>query len=138
MDRRVPRTSFEPQGEIQELSNTRVFFVKRFKLGNCFKRLRDADVPAAYRWRDQFRNPLDVAVGHVQCPAHVLYRGPRGHRSEGDDLANGFAAVKLSHVIYHVGAAADAEIDIDIGHRNAFGIEEALEKKIVLQWDRYP
>jgi hypothetical protein len=33
----------------------------------------------------------------------------------------------------HFAAAANAEIDVDIRHRYAFGIEEAFEKEIVLQ-----
>jgi len=36
-------------------------------------------------------------------------------------------------VIDEFAAPAHAEVDIDIGHRNAFGIEEALEEQVVLE-----
>ena len=71
--------------------------------------------------------------GMFKRPADVFDRRTRCHRSKGDDLANRFAPVKLGNVIDHVAAAADAEIDIDIGHRDAFGIEKPLEQQIILQ-----
>src|SRR5436190_13188459 len=36
-------------------------------------------------------------------------------------------------MIDHLGAAADAKINVDVRHRNAFGIQETFEEKVVLQ-----
>src|SRR5436190_1777648 len=53
--------------------------------------------------------------------------GARGHLAEGDDLGDRLAAVFLGDVADHPLAAADREIDVDIRHRFAPGVEEALE-----------
>ncbi len=36
-------------------------------------------------------------------------------------------------VLDDLAAAVHAEVDIDIGHRDAFGVEEALEEELVLE-----
>ena len=43
------------------------------------------------------------------------------------------AAIFSGDVLDHFAAAPHAEIDVDVGHRHAFGIQEALEQQIVLQ-----
>ena len=47
-----------------------------------------------------------------------------------DDIV---AAVFLRDVIDDLAAAAHAEIDVDIGHGDALGVEEALEEQVVLE-----
>src|SRR5690606_20173083 len=44
-------------------------------------------------------------------------------------VGDAIAAVFVAHVIDHFAAAAHAKIDIEVGRRNAFGIEEALEQE---------
>ena len=60
-------------------------------------------------------------------------RRARAQRSEGDDLGHLLAPVFLGDVLDHFAAAARAEIDIDIGHGDALGIQEALEEQLVGQ-----
>ncbi len=81
--------------------------------------------------RDQLRRPVDLRIGHVQHTADIAHRCLRGHRTEGDDLRDMFAAVLAHHIIDHLIPPLIAEIDVDIRHRDAFGIEEALEQQIV-------
>ena len=50
-------------------------------------------------------------------------------RSEGDDLRDLLLAVALLHVLDDALAPLDAEIDVEVRHRDAFGIEEALEQQ---------
>ena len=70
---------------------------------------------------------------HVEHAADVFDRGARAQRTERDDLRHLLAAVLLGDVLDHFAAAVRAEIDIDIGHADALGIEEALEQQAVLQ-----
>ncbi len=42
-------------------------------------------------------------------------------------------AVLLVDVLDHLAAAAHAEVDVDVGHADALGIEEALEQQVVAQ-----
>ena len=38
-----------------------------------------------------------------------------------------------AHVLDHFAAALEAEVDVDVGHRHALGIQEALEQEIELE-----
>src|SRR3546814_15487283 len=58
----------------------------------------------------------------------------REHLSESHNLSDGVEAVLLGHVLHHLLTATDREIDVDIRHRHALGIEEALKEQVVRQW----
>ena len=73
------------------------------------------------------------AKRHVEHAADVFDRRARAQRAERDDLRHLLAAVLLGHVLDHFAAAVHAEVDVDIGHADALGIQEALEQQAVLQ-----
>jgi hypothetical protein len=50
-------------------------------------------------------------------------------RAEGDDLRHLVAAVFALHVADHLFAAVHAEVDVEVGHRDPFGVQEALEQQ---------
>ena len=54
----------------------------------------------------------------------------RLHRPEGDDLRDVLAAVLPRDVLDHLAAAPLAEVDVDIGQRDALGVQEALEDQV--------
>lgn len=66
-----------------------------------------------------------------QHPRGVLDRGLGLDGAEGDDLRDPIAAPFLGGVADHFTAAAIVEVDIDIGHRDALGVEESLEQQPV-------
>src|SRR6202044_3629258 len=51
----------------------------------------------------------------------------------GNDLRDPVRAPFLGHVPDHVGAPTFVEVDVDVGHGYALGIEEALEDQAVDQ-----
>ena len=55
---------------------------------------------------------------------------PRLQRTEGDDLRHLIPAVALLHIVDHLAAPVLAEVDVEVRHRHAVGIEEALEEEI--------
>src|SRR5690606_5498374 len=55
------------------------------------------------------------------------------HGAVRDDLRDAVAAVSRRDVIDDFVAAIHAEIDIEIRHGHAFGIEEAFEQEVVLE-----
>ena len=69
----------------------------------------------------------------IEGAAYILDGGLGGHGVEGDDLGDLFPAVLAGDVVDHFSAAVHAEVDVDIGHGDAFGIQEALEEERVLQ-----
>ena len=51
----------------------------------------------------------------------------------GDDHRHAFVAVLLGDVLDDLGAAAVIEVDVEVGHGDAFGVQEAFEDQPVLQ-----
>ena len=98
--------------------------------GGIFDGLLQRDVQLG---RDHLGDAVDVGVRNVHGAANVFDRGFRGHGAEGDDLRDVVAAVFLRDVLDDFAAAVHAEIDVDIGHGHALGIQEALEEQFVLQ-----
>ena len=82
-------------------------------------------------FRDQLRDLVDDAVGHLEHAARVADGGARGHRRERDDLRDAVGAVLLAHVVDDALAAFHGEVDVDVGHRLAARVEEALEEQVV-------
>ena len=76
---------------------------------------------------------VDFGVCHFHAAAGIANDAARRHCSERDDLRNVFAAVLPRHVLDDLAAAIHAEIDVDIGQRDALRIEESLEEQAVLQ-----
>ena len=102
--------------------------------GDCSMRLVEAD---AERLGDQLGDAVDVAVGHAEHAADVADRGARLQLAEGDDLRDAppvvaLAVVLLGDVADHLVAPRHAEVDVDVGHRDPLGVQEALEDDVVL------
>ena len=83
--------------------------------------------------RHQLAELVDLPVGHLQHAADVAQHAARLQRAEGDDLRHLVAAVALLHVADHLVAAVLAEVDVEVRHRHALGIEEALEQQAEAQ-----
>ena len=85
------------------------------------------------RGRHHFGDAVHVGVRHIHGPAHVFDRRFGRHGAESDDLRDIFAAILAGHVVDDLAAAVHAEINVNIGHGNAFGIQKALEDQFMLQ-----
>src|ERR1700733_3315571 len=72
---------------------------------------------------------VDLAERHFEHPADVAQDAARQERAEGDDLRDAVGAIALAHVSDHFVAPLLAEVDVEIGHRYSFGIEEPLEQE---------
>ena len=83
--------------------------------------------------RDELGEAVDLAVGHLQHAADVADGGLGEQRAEGDDLGDAVAAVAFLDVGDHLLAAVHAEVDVEVGHRDAVGVEEPLEEEAVAQ-----
>jgi hypothetical protein len=64
--------------------------------------------------------------------SHVADHGACGHPAERDDLTDAVGPpVLLLHVPDHAFASVLAEVDVDVRHRDAIGVQEALEQEVV-------
>ena len=83
------------------------------------------------------RQRLGDAVGDgepvVEHAGGVLDRGLGLEPAEGGDLGDPVGAVLLGDVGDHLAAAVVVEVDVEVGHRRALGVEEALEEQSVLE-----
>ena len=77
-------------------------------------------------------DPVDLAVAHAQDAADIPDRGARQHRAEGDDLGDMVRAVLAGDVGDDLVPPAVLEVHVDIRHRDAVGVEEALEGQLVV------
>ncbi len=79
--------------------------------------------------RDLVRDRIRVA----EHAAGVADGRARLHRRVRDDLRDAVLAVLLPHVLDHFESPLVVEVDVDIGHLGALGVEEPLEQQTVLE-----
>ncbi|MEZ4457289.1 MAG: hypothetical protein R2882_12200 [Gemmatimonadales bacterium] len=129
MDREMARDALDPGGELGhplvEWRRANQFA----EFGHLLHGLGDREAVRRAR-RDQLGDPVGLAGRDLEDAGNVLDRGPRLHRSEGDDLAHAVAAVPFPDVFDHFAPALEAEVDVDIGHRHPFGVEEPFEQEV--------
>ena len=79
--------------------------------------------------RHQLAQPVDLPVGHLQHAADVAQHRARLQLAVRDDLGDAIVAVLVLDVADHLVAPVLAEVDVEVRHRHALGIEEALEQQ---------
>ena len=84
---------------------------------------------AAGLYRHQLGELVDLPVGHFEHAPDIAQHAAGLQRAEGDDLRHLIAPVALLHVVDHLVAPLLAEIDVEVRHRHALRIEEALEQE---------
>ncbi len=82
---------------------------------------------------DQLRQAIAGPVVETEHARRVARRRSREHLAERDDLRDRLAPVLVGHISHHPLAPAHREVDVDIRHRHALGVEEALEQQVVAQ-----
>ena len=83
--------------------------------------------------RHRLREALTYRIGLIHHTRSIFERLLRFNGSEGDDLCNFILAIFLGHIVDHFGAAAIVKVHIEVGHRHAVGVEEALKNQIVIE-----
>ncbi len=121
---------FQALGHFHQILVARVAVDQALQLRRLFQRFVERDVQLR---RDQLGDAIHFPVWQIHGAAHVFDGRFRRHGSEGDDLGHIGAAVLPGDVFDHFAAAPHAEVDIDVGHGHALGIQKALEQQIVLQ-----
>ena len=82
--------------------------------------------------RNKLGQPVGIAIGNIEHPGHILEHGLGSHAVEGDDLSHLLLPVALGDIIDNLTAALDTEVGINIRHRLALRIQEALKQQTVL------
>ena len=128
MGRGVGIEPFQPLGDRQHLGDARIglgrFAEARLVDDRLFQRDRIGGV-----LRHQLGELVDLAERHFQHAPDIAHDAARQERAEGDDLRDAVGAVALADIGDHLVAPVLAEVDVEVGHRHALGIEEALEQQ---------
>src|SRR5580698_7478110 len=82
---------------------------------------------------DHFGDAVHIRVGNIHGAANIFYCRLRRHGTEGDDLGHILASVLLRDIVDDFAAPVHAEIHVNIGHGNTFGIQESLKQKLVVK-----
>ena len=132
MGRGVGVEPFEPLGDGQHLSDLLVGLRCFLQARLVRHRLLQGDRMGRVH-RHELGELVDLAERHFQHAADVAHDAAREKRAESDDLCDAVGAVALAHVGDHLVAPFLAEVDVEIRHRDAFGIQEPLEQKAEAQ-----
>ncbi len=130
VDRVGAHETLERPRHVDDLAHELVLVVGLAQLLVRLHRLLEADLHALGH---ELRDAVDGAVGQAHDAPGVAHRGLGGELRERDDLGDALAAVLLGHVGHHALAAVHREVDVDVGHRLAAGVQEALEEQVVAQ-----
>ena len=124
----VAGDALELAGDVDELVDALVALVHLAEGRGDLEGLveRDAELRG-----DGLGDAVDLAVAVAHDAAHVADGGARQHRAEGDDLGDVVLAVLAGDVVDDLVAAGVLEVHVDVRHRHAVGVEEALEGQLV-------
>ena len=126
--RGVAVEAFELQRDVEHAADTRVLLAGILEARLVLDRLRQRDRIGGVL-RHELAELVDLPIGHFQHAPDVAHHAARLQRAEGDDLRDAVGAVFLLDVADHLVAPLLAEIDVEVRHRDALGIEEALEQQ---------
>ncbi len=126
----------------------RCMAVKPLKLQRLFEQRRDAFIARALlaqsrlaldrlgkrHWiggivGNELAEPVNLRKRHADDAADIAKHRARLQFSKGDDLRDAIGAVFLLDVTDDFVAPVLAEVDVEVGHRHALGIEETLEQQ---------
>ena len=124
----MPGQALEALRDVEGARHHRILVAKRLQLRLARDRGRERHRRGRIL-RHELRQLVDLPIGHLQHAPDVAQHAARLQRAEGDDLRDLIAAVALLHVVDHLAAPVLAEVDVEVGHRHAFRIEEALEQQ---------
>ena len=127
---RVARETFQLQTHVDQVVHLLVFLVECAKLRVHLQRARDAHRRIALA-RYHLGDPVHIIVWQVERTPHIADHTLCRHRTERHDLHNLVMPVFLTDIIDHFLPPLIAEVNVDIGHRDALRVQEALKQQAV-------
>ena len=124
----VPRHALQFQGHINQFVHRGVLLILAGKLFRGLQRFLQRHFQLHGH---QLCHGVHLLIGHVQHAAHVANYSARCHGAKCDNLCHMVCPVFMNDVINHFTAPLVTEIHIKIRHRDAFGVQKALEQQLV-------
>ncbi len=126
----VARQAFERLGDVDVAAGALV--VELAQLGDVAQGVVDPHAPA-HDHRDELADLVGLRERDVEDARRVLDGSSGGHRPERGDVRHALLAVLLPHVVDDLAAPHVGEVDVEVGHRDTLGVEEALEEQAEAQ-----
>ncbi len=134
--------ALQPLGDVDDLLHVGVGVVHRPQLAgrlvavgvlrDLLEAVLERRVAAHHERRHGLGDAVADGVREAEHARRVADRVARLDRAERDDLGDVIAAVALGGVADHLVPVAGVEVHVDVGHRDAARVEEALEQQVVL------
>ena len=126
VNRHVARHSLQRHGGVDQPFHACRAFIQPFQFRQL-QRHRKRDIRLL---RHGARHLVNVAVRHPERPPDVAHGCSGGKRAEGDDLRHVVLPVAPPDVGNHLVPAVVAEININIRHADALGVQEPLKEQV--------
>ena len=126
----VARQPLERLGEIEQRTHLLVGVAQLAQLRLLLERGLEGDIELEGH---KFGDTVHPAIAVAEHAPRVAHHRLRRHGAVGDDLRDAVAPVFVRDIVDHAIAAVHAEVDVEVRHRDAFGVEETLEQQVVLQ-----
>ena len=128
MGRGIAGDALDLAGQVEEAMDALVRLVQVAQRRGHGDRLIEPDAELV---RHHLRDAVDLAVAETEHATHVADGRPREHRPERDDLGDPVAAVLARDVGDDLVPAGVLEVDVDVRHGHAAGVQEALERQLI-------
>ncbi|QYU67449.1 DUF3857 and transglutaminase domain-containing protein [Leptolyngbya sp. 15MV] len=128
----VAVAAFQLLRDVEQAGDLLVLVAHGLKPRLALDRLRQRDGLGGVE-RNEGGDAVHLPIGQAHDAADIPHRRLGLKLAEGDDLRDAVGAVFLHHVADHLVAAVLAEIDVEIRHGDAFGVQEAFEEKAEAQ-----
>ncbi len=129
--RTVTRKALELHGEIDEALHLIVVVVFPFEIGGPVQ--RPWQRPRVGRMvGHHLAEAIHVPIAHLQDAAGIAQNGARFQFTERDDLSDVIVSVFLLDIADHFAPPRFAEVDIEVGHRDTFGVEKTFKEQTEL------
>ena len=122
--------ALQRERHVQKSPHLRVALGQLLELRADFQRLGQRHVQ---REGNGLGHLIHGGIAHSQHAAHVSHHGLGLHGAEGDDLRDVIRAIFARHVIDHLLPAFIAEVDVQVGHAHALGVQETLKEQVVFE-----
>ena len=124
--------------QIFQLFRQRNQFVRFFRFNQFLNlRLRLHCIVQTQRFvgfqRNQLRQFVAQGKRQLQHAPYVADHRFGRHRAKGHNLAHRLCAVFIAHILNHAAAVALAKVYVEVGHGNAFRVQETLEQQRVFE-----
>ena len=115
----MARQALKLHGKVDEFFYLRVGIVKLLELRRSLKRPFERDTK---RIRNELGDLVHVAVRDAKRAPYIAHHGFCGHGTEGNDLRHVIRPIFLGNVVDYLLPAFDAEVDVEIRHRDTLRV----------------